>query len=219
MKTIDHTGQRFGTQTVLHQHGFDIHRQALWLVACDCGSAPRPVQGSKLRRGESTSCGCAKGAKCAEANIKHGDSARGRMTPEYRAWSNMIDRCEREGNKQFKDWGGRGIKVCARWRHDFAAFLADMGRKPTPQHTIDRIDNDGDYLPGNCRWATRAEQGANKRTTMRLTFRGETRTLREWSRRTGISYATLYARARKGLAADQILTAPAGAVLPTVRGA
>lgn len=159
---IDMKGRRIGRWSVIAESGRDRHAQALWLCRCDCGTESR-VTGGRLRRGESQSCGCAKPAACAAANIKHGDSARGRLTTEYRTWSNMIDRCERVSNKQFRDWGGRGIKVCPRWRESFAAFLADMGRKPSPDHSIDRINNDGNYEPGNCRWATRLEQNRNKR--------------------------------------------------------
>ena len=155
-------GHRFGLWTVLRENGRDRHGQAFWLCRCDCGTE-KNVTGGRLRRGESRSCGCDKPRMCAEANIKHGDSARGRMTAEYRTWSNMIDRCERPGNKQYRDWGGRGIKVCQRWRESFAAFLADMGRKPSPELSIDRIDNDGNYEPGNCRWATRLVQRHNQR--------------------------------------------------------
>lgn len=165
MNIVQMAGKRIGLWTVLREDGRDRHGQAFWLCRCDCGTERR-VTGGRLRRGESKSCGCDKPRVCAEANMKHGDSARGRMTPEYRTWSNMIDRCERPGNSQYRDWGGRGIKVCSRWRESFAAFLEDMGRKPTPKHSIDRINNDGDYEPGNCRWATSAEQSRNRRNSV-----------------------------------------------------
>lgn len=161
-RRIDMTGKTAGAQVVLRFVGLDKHGQAMWLVRCACGSE-RNVQGAKLRSGESTSCGCLKSAKCAAVNVRHGDASRGRLTAEYRTWSNMIDRCERHGNRQFADYGGRGVTVCARWRESFAAFLADMGRKPSPDHSIDRVNNDGNYEPGNCRWATRMEQRANSR--------------------------------------------------------
>lgn len=206
-RLIDMTGQRFGSWTVEGRGGKDKHGQALWLCLCDCGNRSE-VPGGRLRRGESRSCGCQKGAACAAANIKHGASVRGRMTSEYRAWSNMIDRCERPGNKQYADWGGRGIKVCVRWRESFAAFLEDMGPRPSPSHTIDRVDNDGDYEPGNCRWATRREQGLNKRNNRSITADGETLYLAEWARRLGTHPSTIISRIKLGWSERRAVTTP-----------
>jgi hypothetical protein len=98
----------------------------------------------------------------AARNFRHGHSARGKQTGEYRSWRGMIERCERPEHIGFKYYGARGIKVCERW-HDFSLFLADMGAKPSARHTVDRIESDGDYEPGNCRWATPAEQRMNQR--------------------------------------------------------
>ena len=102
---------------------------------------------------------CSKSCKA----VSHGDARRGRKTADWRCWSGMIRRCEEPQNKCYANYGGRGIKVCERWRNDYATFLADMGRKPSSRHSIDRIDNDGDYEPSNCRWATNSEQQKNKR--------------------------------------------------------
>lgn len=200
MNVIDMTGKVIGFQTVLSRHGIDNHGQCLWLVRCECGNV-RAVTGGRLRRGEAMSCGCRKPEKCAAANTKHGDAARGELSAEYRAWSNMIDRCEREGNKQWKDYGGRGILVCVRWRESFAAFLEDMGRKPSPRHSIDRIDNDGNYEPGNCRWATETEQRRNKRNVKYAH-------LIEAAEKNGIRYHTLYARMRNRWAEERAVNEP-----------
>jgi hypothetical protein len=93
----------------------------------------------------------------------HGDSLRGNRTAEYNAWRTMNKRCSNPNRPQWKDWGGRGIKVCERWRKSYLAFLTDMGRKPSPELSLDRIDNDGNYEPGNCRWTTRLQQNQNRR--------------------------------------------------------
>jgi hypothetical protein len=121
-------------------------------------------------------------------------------TPEYRAWKSMRARCENQRNPAFARYGGRGILVCERWHgeHGFENFLADVGPRPSPEHSIERIDNDGNYEPGNCRWATRVEQGSNKRNNATLTVNGETATISEWSRRTGIGRTTIRERLRVG---------------------
>jgi hypothetical protein len=103
-----------------------------------------------------------------EQNTTHGHAASGR-TPEYNAWVSLNQRCKNPKNPRWKDYGGRGVTVCARWRDSFEAFLADMGPRPSSEHSIDRINNDGNYEPGNVRWATRAEQYANRRPASKVT--------------------------------------------------
>lgn len=128
---------------------------------------------------------------------------------EYRAWSGMRTRCR---NPKFVDWmiyGGRGIKVCDRW-NSFAMFFADIGAKPSPRHSVDRIDSDGNYEPGNCRWATAKEQANNWRTRNRkLTFNGETLPLPEWAARLGVTRESLRDRIDSGWSLQKALTTPA----------
>jgi hypothetical protein len=119
----------------------------------------------------------------------------------------MIERCENPNNAHAADYGGRGISVCERWRHDFQAFLADMGRRPNGM-SIDRINNDGNYEPGNCRWATNKEQASNRRYCVMLTHNGETMTASDWARRVGIKPSTMLARLRAGCSHVDAITRP-----------
>ena len=123
---------------------------------------------------------------------------RARTMREYRAWCAIKTRCFNPRRMQWKDWGGRGITMCPEWRASFPAFLRDMG--PCPAGTgIDRIDNDGDYEPGNCRWATPREQNRNSRNSARITFNGETHCITDWSRRLGLKHQTLSRRLQSGV--------------------
>jgi hypothetical protein len=129
-------------------------------------------------------------------------------SPEYRCWGHILDRCYRPKTGGYERYGGRGIKVCDRWRHSFENFLADMGTKPSKDHSIDRIDVNGDYEPGNCRWATRAEQDLNRRNTLFVTAMGETLPLKVWSERTGIPYDAMWSRIKSGWDEERAVTAP-----------
>lgn len=151
---VDETGRRFGSYVVLRSLGADSHKHAIWLCRCDCGRAVRVV-GINLRSGQCSRC-----KSC--AGKTHGHSKRGLHTPEYRAWEGMIQRCTNTKNPMYRRYGGRGIAVCASWLESFANFLSDVGMRPSPELSIDRIDNDGNYEPGNCRWATRSQQQSNK---------------------------------------------------------
>lgn len=130
-----------------------------------------------------------------------------RKTPHelYSVWQHMIGRCTNpNGGRSWANYGGRGIRVCERWRDSFEEFLSDMGPRPSSGHSIDRIDNDGNYEPGNCRWATLAEQARNRRGNLRITHNGETLCVRDWSVRTGIGETTLAYRLKAGMPTDRI---------------
>lgn len=141
--------------------------------------------------------------------MTHGNSHRGRRTTEYRTWEAMIARCENPKNSRYPIYGGRGITVCDEWRCDFSRFLADLGPKPSPQHSLDRIDNSLGYYPGNCRWATRLEQANNHRDNRRIEYKGETLTLAQWAKRLNLPYHTLKNRTgRLGWSPDRAFNEP-----------
>ena len=119
-------------------------------------------------------------------------------TPEYQAWHNMKRRCFNPNHKQYSDYGGRGIKICDRWRNSFENFLADMKLKPTPKHSIDRIDNDGDYCLENCRWSTKADQENNKSTNRLITIACVTLTIAQWTKEMGFGKTVIWDRLNSG---------------------
>jgi hypothetical protein len=163
VKLQDLAGERFGRWIVLRWAGKDKHRNALWLCRCDCGKE-RVVTSNSLRTGHTKSCGCLSREIAAQRQHKHGH-ARRNETPEYRTWKAMLTRCCNPHAPNYPDYGGRGITVCDRCRDSFGSFLEDMGEKPEPKHlySIDRINNEAHYEPGNCRWATWSEQMRNRR--------------------------------------------------------
>jgi len=120
----------------------------------------------------------------------------------------MRCRCYNENDKGYKNYGARGIKVCARWLESFENFIADMGHKPTPKHSIERMNNNGDYCPENCKWGTRKEQNSNRRNTRRLEYNGENLTVAEWSEKTGMQYETILSRVKKGWSPSDIIGKP-----------
>lgn len=146
--------------------------------------------------------------------IIHGMARRvtGNRAPEYGAWSNMIQRCHHPPHPYYKYYGARGITVCNEWRNSFEKFIADMGLRPSPKHSLDRIDNAGNYEPGNCRWATSMEQMSNTRRNRLITFRGKTQHRAAWARELGMYENTISQRIAKGWPVELALTTPSNSV-------
>jgi hypothetical protein len=165
-------GRRFGRLLVRSLRG-RWNGKSYWTCSCDCGEE-REVEGYHLISGHTTSCGCTLRELTAAMMTTHGEARRRSMTAEYRCWRGIKDRCLRRRSPSFNNYGGRGIRVCDRWlngdgsRSGYECFLADVGRRPSPLHSLDRINNDGHYEPGNVRWATRMQQRLNRRDTAML---------------------------------------------------
>jgi hypothetical protein len=178
-------GDEYGRYTVLGIFKKADGYQKYARVQCACGSNPRYVQVGTLRNGESQSCGCLH----KERVSTHGLWG----TPLFHAWRGMVDRCMNPKNKRFDRYGGRGITVCAKWM-DAQQFISDMGPKFRRGMSLDRIDNDGPYSPENCRWATSKQQTRNYSRNVLVSYRGETKCLKEWAEILGINYGTLWDR-------------------------
>lgn len=189
MKT-DLIGKRFNRWLVLKESKSIKTKTGttiFWLCKCDCDKE-RSVRASDLVNGKSKSCGCLRIEELIKRTATHGKI----YTPEYYIWSGMKDRCINPNNKGYKNYGGRGIKVCDRWFNSFENFISDMGNKPTPYHSLDRHpDNNGNYEPSNCRWATDEEQSRGKRNNRIIECKGLTMILMDWAKYLRISQSTL----------------------------
>ncbi len=206
-RTIDRTGQRYGSLLVLRKarHGGARNaRHTFWECRCDCGRTTI-VSSGHLTQGDTRSCGCMGSRKTiGDRRRTHGMSG----TPIYKVWRAMIVRCTDPKACSYERYGGRGILVCERWLHSFDAFFADMGPTYRSGLTLERKNNNGNYEPGNCRWATIYEQANNKRGNRLITFRGTTLTAAQWGRKLGISGLRVAARLRSGWSIARALTSP-----------
>lgn len=186
-------GKKYGAWTVISAGS----EPTKLLCRCECGRTEREIRRYDLVKAKSLMC-----RKCSVGLSKttHGASPYGKASPEYNTWVHMIQRCHNPSNKDYKNYGGRGIEVCEMWRDSFEAFLLMVGKRPFPDATIDRVDYNGNYEPGNVRWASRAEQNLNTRSNVRLTIDGETKTVSEWSRdpRCTVNMFAIYKRLDRG---------------------
>ena len=202
-KLIEMTGKRFGRLVVVEQAGISLTKKALWLCRCECGEE-RIIAGYDLRAGNCRSCGCLRRDMLVERNTTHGKT----YSKVYRSWAHVLDRCLNPNDGAFQNYGGRGITVCARWQ-SFENFLKDMGEPPAGAGvSIERVENNGNYEPGNCCWATQKEQSRNKRNNRFLTFNGVTLCVSDWAKRIGMKCSTLQQRIISGWSAEDALTKP-----------
>lgn len=207
---IDMVGVRFGRLTVLELAKPKLapsgQVKTQWRCACDCGKETT-VTASNLRRLVTSSCGCLHREATSRSRSTHGCSRPKRWTKEYRAWAAMLQRCGNPNATAYKHYGGRGITVCPEWR-EFEVFLSDIGMCPEGM-TLGRINNDGNYEPGNVRWESTFQQGNNRRSNHIITALGKSMTIRQWSRETGIKSATIGARVRVyGWSNERAVTQP-----------
>lgn len=190
-------GKKFGKLLVLERNGSTKDKHARWLCKCDCGGRVS-VASNYLKSGKIKSCGCLK--------IKHGHAKNRKMTKTYNAWIHMKQRCINPNNRAYKDYGGRGIKVCKRWLK-FENFLRDVGEIPRGL-TLDRTNNNKGYSPRNCRLTTMEKQSGNRRDNRFYHFNNETQILNDWAKEYNIKRQTLAYRLNKGMSIENALTTP-----------
>lgn len=205
MKQLNLTGKRFGKLVVIKTAGKTKNGAYLWQCKCDCGNEIIANVGN-LKNGHTKSCGCLRVDRCKTNFTKHGLE----HTRLYGIWSDMRLRCYDEKNIAYHRYGGRGITICDEWKNDVKAFYdwaTANGYKDSL--TIDRIDNDGNYCPENCRWATVKEQASNRRSNILVTHNGKTQTMKKWANEVGTPYKVVWARMQKlGWSAERALTEP-----------
>jgi len=202
-------GQKFGRLTVIEELPAIPHVDRRAICKCDCGKIVNRVVSSlkaHTKKGGTASCGCFLDEfwKTGRAHTTHGLG----KPSEHTIWAKMIQRCTNENDPSYHKYGGRGIRVCDRWRWSFGDFYADMGPRPTPQHSIERINNNGNYKPSNCRWATKKEQARNRRSSRLITVGGVRMTLAEAAEKHGLTIRQLWSRLKLGWSLDRALSAP-----------
>ena len=198
-KRLDLTGRVFGRLTVI-EPAPDKKNKTRWICKCKCGETIAVYSNSLIQQ-NTRSCGC--------LHIDTITTHRGINLPEYRIWAAMKSRCYGKSNSRYNCYGGRGIKVCNRWLNSFENFFLDMGARPSQEYSIDRIDNNLDYSPDNCRWATAEMQSNNKRTVEILSIDGKSQSRAQWARQAGIASNTIKRRIENGLSVKDAITRPA----------
>ncbi len=199
---FDLTGNVFGKLRVMSLHGSHNNRKT-WLCYCECGEEA-VVTTLNLRSGITQSCGCLVAEGIRKRCTTHGQSKRGHRTAEYNIWTIMIKRCTNTKNEKYPDYGGRGICVCLRWLESFENFFADMGKRPHPDLSIERKNNDGNYEPDNCIWGTDEEQSRNKRNNRWLEYNGERHILMDWAKKWNVNTSTVSGHLSRGKSFEDV---------------
>ena len=200
----DLSGSNFDRWTVLSFAGKRQNGNEYWNCKCSCGTE-RQVSVSGLKSGRSRSCGCYSAEVAGLHVVRHGCTRNRKKSPEYVTWQSILNRCRNEKNSRYKDYGGRGIIICDRWAESFQIFLDDMGTKPTPNHSIDRVDNNGNYCPENCRWSTKKEQSRNTRSNRILTCNGRSQCIAAWACELGVNHEVIRTRLKLGWSTEDAL--------------
>jgi hypothetical protein len=208
---IDLTGQKFNRLTVIREAPKRKNYTSMyWLCECECKKYII-VSAVDLKRGHTKSCGCYRSEMVIKKNISrktHGQTTKGNISHEYRIWCGIKNRCYNSNHTYYKHYGGRGIKMYFEWINSFDCFYAYVGKSPTKKHTIDRINNDGNYEPGNVRWATMKEQANNRSNTRYFNYNGKLLTISQLSDISNISYTTLKYRLNKEWTLEKAMTEP-----------
>ena len=197
---------RFGCLTVIGEPFMERRPdRTIYLIKCrcDCGKE-KIVARYRLLSGHTNSCGHLRGIVLGNATRKHGKSNK---ISEYQVWKGMRQRCTNPRSKFYPRYGGRGISICAEW-NDFGKFYEDVGQRPTPLHTLERINNDGNYCKENCKWATQTEQASNRKSSRLVYFKGETHTISAWSRKLNVGIWLITERLNRGWPVEKALTEP-----------
>jgi hypothetical protein len=187
MKRIDLTGRRFG-RLLVQSYEKTVKGVCYWVCRCDCGGF-KIIASSSLRYGLTNSCGCLSKEFTSTRSTIHGEA---RKTKEYKTWEGIKSRCYTQSDKRYYCYGARGIKVCARWKKSYEAFLMDMGRAPTKRYSIERINVNGDYSPSNCKWIELPDQSNNTTKTIWIDYQGRRMNLKQWASELKINYKTLH---------------------------
>lgn len=200
-RVIDMAGKQYADITAVRACGKASSGDLKWLFSCRCG-IEFEANGYYARSGKISSCPTCAAERSRIASVKHGLS----RSPEFEIWTGIQTRCLNQNATAFKNYGGRGISICQRWIDSFENFLHDMGPRPSQHHSIERDNNDGNYEPGNCRWATAEEQANNKRNNVKVTIDGVTKNISAWARQFGVQIPTACLRHKQGYRGMDLFT-------------